>query len=164
VQTYEKYPVRGFQSSMEIPLHVGLGQVAVDSIFLVWPDNSYQSVNGKRGRVLLQYQLGLPQFNYAVLAARWPNPTHRIADVTQRSGLYYKHEENPFVEFDREPLIPFMVSKEGPGLAVGDATGDGLDDVFIGSSKSKKERVFFQNANGQFSKVHAARPGKRQHL
>ncbi len=33
------------------------------------------------------------------------------------------HEENPIVELDREPLIPFMVSREGPALAVGDPNG-----------------------------------------
>ena len=36
--------------------------------------------------------------------------------------------ENPFTEFDREPLIPHMVSTEGPALAVADINHDGLED------------------------------------
>ncbi len=32
IRTYEKYPVRGFQSSMEIPVHIGLDKTKVDSI------------------------------------------------------------------------------------------------------------------------------------
>ena len=45
VRTYENYPVRGFQSSMEIPIHIGLDKTNVDSMFLIWPDNSYQPVS-----------------------------------------------------------------------------------------------------------------------
>jgi len=67
-------------------------------------------------------------------------------------NLLYQHIENPFNEFDREPLIPFMVSREGPALAVGDANGDGLDDVFIGSSKGNKSAIFFQRSSGKFEK------------
>jgi hypothetical protein len=40
IRTYEKYPVHGFQSSMEIPLHIGLDSTKVDSAFLIWPDNT----------------------------------------------------------------------------------------------------------------------------
>ena len=34
VRTYENYPVRGFQSSMQIPIHVGLDKTKVDSMFI----------------------------------------------------------------------------------------------------------------------------------
>src|SRR5438046_2213425 len=56
VQTYEKYPVHGFQSSMEIPLHIGLGNGAIDSMFLIWPDNTFQRLQKQHGRIALQYQ------------------------------------------------------------------------------------------------------------
>ncbi|MEJ7675968.1 MAG: FG-GAP-like repeat-containing protein [Chitinophagaceae bacterium] len=143
IRTYEKYPVRGFQSSMEIPMHIGLDKTKVDSILCIWPDNTYQSIHWNSPQIVVQYQTGLPKFDYTKLTTHWKNSSRQMVEITSEVNLRFKHEENPFVEFDREPLIPFMVSREGPALAVGDANGDGLDDVFIGSSKLSKSAVFF---------------------
>ncbi|MEP6950726.1 MAG: VCBS repeat-containing protein [Ginsengibacter sp.] len=154
IRTYEKYPVRGFQSSMEVPMHIGLDKTKVDSILLIWPDNSYQSIQWKSvsAQIKIQYQPGLPKYDYTRLTNHWKNPTREMIDITKLVNLEFKHVENPFVEFDREPLIPFMVSREGPALAVDDANGDGLDDVFIGSSKGYKSAIFFQRPGGKFER------------
>lgn len=154
ITTYEKYPVKGFLSSMEIPLLVGLDGIQIDSAFLIWPDNTYEPLRWKKEEttVNLAYRAGLPLFNYESLASAVKNTTVPIEDITHRTGLLFRHEENPFVEFDREPLIPYMVSKEGPALAVSDINGDGLDDVFIGSSKRTKSALFLQQKDGRFYK------------
>ncbi|HUQ96039.1 MAG TPA: CRTAC1 family protein, partial [Chitinophagaceae bacterium] len=78
IQTYEKYPVRGFQSSMEVPLHIGLGGVTIDSLFLVWPDNTFQKLTHQHGLVTLTYQKGLPLFNYAHITTHGPMPTKEM--------------------------------------------------------------------------------------
>jgi hypothetical protein len=43
-----------------------------------------------------------------------------------------------------------MLSAEGPALAVADINGDGLEDFYIGSSKTFHGGVFVQNQNGRF--------------
>jgi hypothetical protein len=96
---------------------------------------------------------GLPQFNYKLITQHIPNPVKRTDDITDETGLLFLHEENSFNEFNREPLIPFMTSREGPALAVGDINADGLDDVFIGSSKFKKPALFIQQSSGKFLKT-----------
>ncbi len=151
IRTYEKYPVRGFQSSMEIPVHIGLVNTKVDSMLLIWPDNSYQRIQfeGKE-QIIVSYQPNLPKFDYSRLVMRNELPV--FSDITRKVNLQFRHKENPFIEFDREPLIPFMVSREGPALAVSDVNHDGLQDVFIGSSKGNKSAIFLQQTGGQFKK------------
>jgi enediyne biosynthesis protein E4 len=155
IRTYENYPVRGFMSSMQTPVHIGLYKAKVDSILLVWPDNTYQHVqweNAISTQIKINYKPGLPKYDYTRLTTHWKNPTREMVDITKQVNLIFNHVENPFNEFDREPLIPFMVSREGPALAIGDANGDGLEDVFIGSSKANKSAIFFQRANGKFER------------
>ncbi len=153
IRTYEKFGTRGFLSGMETPVHVGLAGTKADSILVVWPDNSYQPVSWKAtGKLTVSYKPGLPKFDYRTLAARSPNPSLPVTDITKETGLAYLHEENQFNEFDRDPLVPHMMSREGPALATGDANGDGLEDVFIGSSKEFHKALFLQTAGGRFEK------------
>ncbi len=154
IRTYESFPVKGFQSSMQIPLQIGFNNTKIDSMFLVWPDNTYQSIqySSASPRITFSYKNGLPAFDYKILTTYWKNTTNRITDVTKDVNLQFLHKENPFNEFDRELLIPHTCSAEGPALAVDDMNGDGLDDVFIGSSKREKSAVFMQTLSGKFQK------------
>lgn len=155
IRTYEKYAARGFMSSMEIPMHIGLADTKVDSAFLVWPDNTYQLFELQPGRrfINLQYKKGLPVFNYPQLANHNAIQTRPVTNITAAAGLEYLHKENSFHEFDREALIPHMLSTEGPALAIGDINKDGREDVYIGSSKWEKGAVFVQQATGKFMKL-----------
>ncbi len=154
IRTYENYPVRGFLSSMQVPMHVGLHETTVDSILLVWPDNTFQHINyqKKESRITVNYKEGLPKFDYRIITGHSVSSLREMKDITSETGLNYVHEENAFQEFNRELLLPHMLSTEGPALLVADMNGDGLEDVFIGASKWKKPAVFLQQASGKFIK------------
>ncbi|MDF2190733.1 VCBS repeat-containing protein [Paraflavitalea sp. CAU 1676] len=154
IRTYEKFPVRGFLSSMEIPLQIGLDSTEVDSMFVIWPDNRYQPVHWTdTNHITLTYQpANLPVFDYSILTAAQRSGLRPAEEVTASTGLQYRHQENHFVEFDREPLMPHMVSTEGPAIAVGDVNGDGLEDVFLGASKARKNALFLQTKAGRFAR------------
>ena len=154
VRTYENYPVRGFQSSMQSPLLVGLSNTRVDSAFVIWPDNSYEQVILKPGAAIsLSYKKGLPLFDYRHIADFQKGQQYAAEDITAATGLNYLHVENNFNEFDREPLMPHMVSTEGPAIAVADINHDGLEDLFIGASKTFHNAVFLQQRGGTFVKT-----------
>lgn len=147
---YESQPVHGFLSSMMQPLLVGLKNIKVDSAVLIWPDRTYQQLTLHNGKTdTIAYQSGLPLYKY-------PGSDKNdggLEDITASSGLQYLHQENVFNEFDREPLIPQMMSTEGPALAVADINGDGLEDVFIGAARTYTAAVFLQNKQGRFQRM-----------
>ena len=152
IQLYEKSQVRGFLSSIETPIHIGLDKIKIDSAFLIWPDNSFQNIilNKDNPWLTFTYKKLLPKFNYEKITAFKKSPLKPMRNITTETNLFYKHEENDFHEFDRESLIPRMISTEGPALAVADINHDGLEDVFIGSSSAKKSAVFLQQKSGKF--------------
>ncbi len=157
VYSYESFPVHGFLSSMQLPLQAGLKNIKIDSALLIWPDRTYQSVQLTKGGVgEIAYKKGLPAFNFNRLNQQLTAPQTVLKDITASIGINYRHEENLFNEFDREPLIPHMISTEGPALAVADINHDGLEDVFVGASKGYKNAVYIQNKNGTF--VRSAQP------
>ena len=151
IRTYENTAVHGFQSSMLTPLEIGLYQTKVDSAFLIWPDNSFQPISIKENQLLtFNYKAGLPKFDYSEVTSFFKNPTRLVKDITSSTDINYRHKENPFNEFYREPLLPHMVSTEGPALAVADINHDGLDDIFVGASKTFQNAVFLQTKDGKF--------------
>ncbi len=153
--TYEMQTVHGFQSSMQAPVHIGLSNIKPDSVVLIWPDNTFQKLNlivGKQQTV--NYEKGLPKFDYIGFAQKQIKASIvKLEDITKESSLQFKHQENLFNEFDRESLMPHMVSTEGPALAVADINHDGLDDIFIGASKTFHNGVFLQNQSGKFTQL-----------
>ncbi len=151
IRTYENNPAKGFQSSMSLPIHIGLYNTKIDSAFIVWPDNRFQPLTLQLNkRDTISYQQDLPKFDYTKITSFNPSHTKPVENLTASSGLHYRHQENPFVEFNRELLIPHMVSTEGPALAVADINHDGLEDVFVGSAKTFQKGVFLQQPNGKF--------------
>ena len=154
-RTYENYDVRGFLSSMQIPMHIGLQHTTVDSMLIVWPDRTYDHINIAAGEKIktVVYKNGLHPFDFKRLSDRYTNASAVVKDITASTGFPYLHVENRFGEFDREPLIPHEISTEGPAIAISDINKDGLDDVFIGSSRDHKSAVFIQIPSGKFIKI-----------
>ena len=155
IYLYEKQPVHGFMSSMESGMHIGLNKIKADSAFVVWPDNTYQALNmaTNNARISAVWQKGGALFDYSKITSFKKNASFAINNITDSVRLLYRHTENYFPEFDREPLIPHMLSTEGPALSVADINNDGLDDVFIGSAKWQKSVVYLQQPTGEFYKT-----------
>ena len=148
-QVMEQAPTRGFLSSVDPRLHFGLGTATkVDSLTVIWPDRAAQTlVNVAVDRILVLSQADASSRPSRATPAAGPA---LFEDVTAKSDVDFTHREDTFFDYNREPLIPHLLSTEGPALAVGDVNGDGLDDFYVGGAKWQAGKLFIQQANGTF--------------
>jgi hypothetical protein len=150
IQIGELTSARGYFSCSEELIHFGLGSVQeIDSLVISWYDKG-QSVLYKipteQTLVLDREKLKTKEVNRIKVKKLLP-----FNDFTKEAGLTYEHKENEFNDFDREFLLPHKMSVLGPGLAVGDVDGNGLEDFYIGGSFGQSGSIFLQSNDGKFS-------------
>ncbi|MBA3558202.1 MAG: VCBS repeat-containing protein [Gemmatimonadaceae bacterium] len=150
----ELIPSRGFQSSVDYVLTFGIGELdAVESLTVVWPDGRVSV----QENVAANQRLTVRQAGYVKGKPDESVPVQPLfTDVTDQIALEFVHRENAFVDFDRERLIPRMLSIEGPYMAVADVNGDGLTDAFIGGAKDQPGQLLIQQRDGRFLSSNAA--------
>jgi hypothetical protein len=141
---------RGFQSSVEPKLHFGLNkQTKIDSLLIVWPNQTYQVIRNLKGDQLLvlDQKNAAGHFEYKQF---FPPKPPVLQNITAKMNINWKHQENDFVDFNVQPLIPHMLSAEGPRIAVADVNKDGLDDFYVCGAKGQPGALFIQIPGGGF--------------
>ena len=151
----QQMPNRGFQSSSDHVLVFGLGDKAqIDSVTVIWPT---RIAGADRMQVLKNVKAdGTLALNSKQANRTWTMPTQSatvkpFVDETSASGLAFRHQENPFVDYNRDGLLKQMYSTQGPAMAKGDVNGDGLDDVYFGGSVGQPRSLYLQQQAGKFA-------------
>jgi hypothetical protein len=148
----ELMPSRGFQSSVDYVLTFGVGsRDTLDSVEVEWPDQRVTRLL----KVASNQRVTVRQAEATAEKRAVPaTPPPLFTDATVQTGIEFAHRENEFVDFDRERLMPKMVSMEGPFIAVADVNGDGLDDAYIGGARDQAGQLLIQRADGRFVSRH----------
>ncbi|WP_027394960.1 VCBS repeat-containing protein [Aquimarina latercula] len=142
----ELIPTRGFQSSIEYMMTIGLGKTKkVDSLQVIYPNGNAEVIKD----ITLNAVVQLSQEN---AKEKYVAPENKqdtfFEEISNTLGM---HKEDPYVDFDYEGLIYKMQSREGPAIAIADINGDGNDDVFIGGAYNQPGKLYFQNGKGRFT-------------
>jgi len=142
VLTREAIPSRGFQSSVDYKLIIGLGNNQVDSMVIIWPDHTISKIDKPVINILHQ----IKQEGVHKAESSFDSTQKRMfSKISQQMD---KHNEDDFIDFlfDRNMLM--MVSKEGPKAAVADVNKDGLADIYIAGGAGQGGQLYVQSAQG----------------
>lgn len=146
--THEVYYTRGYQSSVEPVLTIGIGNtLVINSIQVVWPDQSVSvlsNVNANQTLTLNQSE-AVPDKRGGIQLKE-----KLITDITRRSGIEFRHQENAYIDFKHQKLLPYQLSRLGGKLAIGDVNNDGNDDVFFGGAHGSPSKLFLSGDDGIF--------------
>ncbi|TVQ05660.1 MAG: hypothetical protein EA359_02530 [Balneolaceae bacterium] len=149
---------RGYQSTIDGRIQIGLGKSDMaDSLEIFWPDGRYQLMENVEANQMVTIRQSEAQ--EMKRSEPFASSTRQafVADEN-RLGINYEHSEKEFVDFMVQPLLPHQLSKIGPKLAVGDVSGNGLDDLYIGGATGFAGELYLQQDNGTFQKSERRQP------
>ena len=138
-------PTRGYQSSVDYKIIIGLGEIAFADIEILFP--SGKSIVFKKHPTSSTITADEKD---AVFIKKENRIQPLFTDVTSSWKLIHTDLEENYIDFKREVLLPHKLSEPGPEMAAGDVNGDHLPDLFIGGSKNKKARLYIQDEEGKF--------------
>lgn len=139
-------PIRGFQSSMDYKMIIGIGNIpVVDSMVIQWPDDKIEVMNRVRANQLLSVN-----YNDAKPPIQKDHLVNKQTHLRPVEVKDIQHRENNFNEFDRDRLLYHMLSTQGPAFASVDINNDGTDDFYLGASAGETGKFFLQKKDGSY--------------
>ena len=150
VITEENYTTKGYLSSVEPKIHLGLGDATIiDSLQIIWGNNKFQTLKNIQTNQEIEvfYKYATKKYRHTAIKKQ---PSFL---VNKDSILSFKHKDSQSLEFNRDQIIPYASTNLGPHIAVSDINNDGLEDLFISGGKSQASQLFIQNKKGKFTSV-----------
>lgn len=147
-QYRQNITMRGYMASHEPILHFGLGEAAaIDRVVIDWPSGHRQELTGLAANH--HHTISEPE-------GKPPRPFQRQlpAPLFKQSPVVdaFVHVENDYDDFQDQPLLPNKQSQYGPGLALGDIDGDGLEDFILSSAAGETLTFGKRKSDGTFER------------
>jgi len=133
-------PYRGYLSSVENVLHFGLGKnEIIDRVEVEWADGKIQTYDRIKANQILEIK-----YDETSVRRNFGTKNQESLFVERDIGTKFTHQENDFVDFKIQPILPHKHSQGAPALTVGDVNGDGLEDFYVGGSAEFSGKLFLQ--------------------
>ena len=154
-QVKDNHVIHGYISSTDPVMHFGLGEEdIVSKLTVIWPGGKFQVLTDVSAgqKLMLQESQATGRYVYQSPISQRP----LFQPIRNNAGIDYKHQENSYDDYEREVLLPHMMSQWGPGAAVGDWNGDGLEDVYLGGASGQAGALYLQQKGAVFEQSHHA--------
>ena len=150
---HEQQISRGYMSAVEDVVHFGLGVEHIKSLEIFWHDGKHQKISDVAANqvLIVKHQDAKPtdlsSLDFPFTPKR-VNPL--LSEISESLGIQFIHQEADKVDYNIQRTLPHKLTQFGPGLAVGDINGNGLEDFIVGSSAGFSPTIFFQQSDGRF--------------
>lgn len=144
MQHQEVQLVHGYQSSCDPSLLFGTGNATlIDEIIITWPDQRKEVLQ----QIKTDQTLSVNQANARFSKVKPPAKKQKL--FLPADSLPALHEENSYIDFKTEFLLPHKLSTFGPRLAIADVDRDGNSDILVGNAAGVKNCLLLQQ-NSKF--------------
>lgn len=145
IQSFEVRKVRGYMSSVQPMVHIGLSDVdVIERIEITSASGELYELE----RVSANQTLTIKDFKQGKSNASNNLLQRKINPASPLSvGLDYVHKENDFNDFKEEILLPYKQSTLGPCLAAQDINGDAVVDFYLGGAKGQAGKLYISSGD-----------------
>jgi enediyne biosynthesis protein E4 len=132
-------PTRGFYSSVDYRINFGFPlDKNITEVIVKWPDRNTESYNNFSSNKIILQKGGGKKIT-----------TEKPINAFAEKKFPYKHAENEYIDFKREPLLQMKNSVEGPCIAIEDLNGDSKEEVYFGGANGQAGTLYTEQ-NGQW--------------
>lgn len=132
----ELIPSRGFQSTVDNRLNFGIGKTdQIDQVKVVWPSGKVsvlKEVKSNQHLTFNESEANSVDSKQIEVSRPIEKQVFRKIDGMMSE---MKHQENYFLDYNRDRLLYHRRSTEGPAFAKGDIDGDGNQELYLGGAK-----------------------------